>query len=98
VLAEIDAEIARVVAGGVEPADLARCQARLKAARRQSLQTPSARALQAGLNALQGFEVNDWRQYDAKVEGVSAAMLATFARERFRPELSLQLVVRPGAA
>ena len=98
VLAEIDAEIARVAVGGVEPAELARCQTRLKAARRQSLQTPSSRALQAGLNALQGFDVNDWRQYDAKVEGVSVAMLAAFARERFRPELSLQLVVRPGAA
>jgi len=95
VLAEIDAEIARVAAGGVEPAELARCQARLKAARRQSLQTPSARALQAGLNALQGFDLNDWRQYDAKVEGVSSAMLAAFSRERLRPERSLQLVVRP---
>jgi zinc protease len=71
---------------------------RLKAARRQSLQTPSARAFQAGLNALQGFAINDWRQYDAKVEGVSIAMLAAFARERFRPELALELVVRPGPA
>ena len=97
VLAEIDAEIARVAAGGVEPAELARCQARLKAARQQGLQTPSARALQAGLNALQGFDLNDWRQYDAKVEGVSGAMLAAFARERLRPELALQLVVRPEA-
>lgn len=98
VLAEIDAEIARIAAGGVEPAELARCQTRLKAARRQSLQTPSARALQAGLNALQGFDLNDWRQYDAKVDGVSIALLAAFARERLRPELSLQLVVRPESA
>jgi len=96
VLAEIDAEIARVAAGGVDAEELARCQTRLKAARRQSLQTPSARAMQAGLNALQGFDINDWRQYDAKVEGVSIPMLAAFARDRFRPELSLQLVVRPG--
>lgn len=97
VLAEIDAEITRVAAGGVEPAELARCQTRLKAARRQSLQTPSARAMQAGLNALQGFDVNDWRHYDAKVEGVTIGMLAAFARERLRPELALQLVVRPEA-
>ncbi|MFZ9745936.1 MAG: M16 family metallopeptidase [Opitutaceae bacterium] len=95
VLGEIDAEIARIAAGGIEPAELARCQTRLKAARRQSLQTPSARALQAGLNALQGLDLNDWRQYDSKVEGVSVAMLAAFARERLRPEHSLQLVVRP---
>ena len=46
---------------------------------------------------MQGFDLNDWRQYDAKVEGVSGAMLAAFARERLRPELALQLVVRPEA-
>ena len=61
VLAEIDAEIARVQSGAVEAAELARCQTRLKAARRQSLQTNSSRAMQAGLNALQGQPVNDWQ-------------------------------------
>jgi len=43
VLAEINAEIARVQAGEVGPEELARCQARLKAGQRQSLQTNSAR-------------------------------------------------------
>jgi zinc protease len=95
VLAEIDAEIARVQAGGVEPDELARCHARLKAARRQSLQTNSSRAMQAALNALQGQPINDWKNYDAKIEAVAIADLAAFAARYFRRELRTQLVVRP---
>lgn len=95
VLAEIDAEIARVQAGGVEPAELARCHTRLKAARRQSLQTNSARAMQAGLNALQGQPINDWKNYDARVEAVTIAELASFAGRYFSRARRIQLVVRP---
>jgi zinc protease len=95
VLAEIDAEIARVQAGGVEPAELVRCQTRLKAARRQSLQTNSARAMHAGLNALQGQPINDWQNYDARVDEVSIADLAAFAHRYFTRARRTQLVVRP---
>jgi zinc protease len=95
VLAEIDAEIARVQAGGVEPAELARCQTRLKAAKRQSLQTNSARAMQAGLHALQGLPVNDWRNFDARIDAVTITDLADFARRYFQRSLRTQLVVRP---
>ncbi len=95
VLVEIDAEIARVQSGGVEPAELARCQARLKAARRQALQTNSARAMQAGLNALQGQPINDWKNYDGRVEAISIADLAAFATRRFTRAQRTQLVVRP---
>ncbi len=95
VLAEIDAEIARVQAAGVEPVELARCQTRLKAGRRQSLQTISARAMQAGLNALQGQPINDWKNYDARIEAVTIADLAAFARRRFTKAQRTQLVVRP---
>jgi zinc protease len=95
VLAEIDAEIARVQSGGVEPAELLRCQTRLKAGRRQSLQTNSSRAMQAGLNALQGQPINDWRNYDGRVEVVTIADLAAFASRYFAPGQRTQLVVRP---
>jgi zinc protease len=95
VLAEIDGEIARVIAGGVEPAELARCHSRLKAARRQSLQTNSARAMHAGLNALQGQPINDWKNYDARIEAVSIADLAGFAARYFQRSLRTQLVVTP---
>lgn len=95
VLAEIDAEIERVRSGQVEAAELARCQARLKAARRQALQTNSARAMQAGLNALQGQPINDWRNYDARIEAVTIADLAAFAARHFGRHQRTQLVVRP---
>jgi zinc protease len=95
VLAEIDAEVSRVATGAVEAAELARCQTRLKAARRQSLQTNSARAMQAGLNALQGQPINDWKNYDGRVESVTIADLAAFAQRRLVRERRTQLVVRP---
>jgi zinc protease len=95
VLAEIDAEIARVQFAGVEAAELARCQTRLKAARRQSLQTNSARAMQAGLHALQGLPINDWKNYDARIDAVTVNDLADFARRYFQRTLRTQLVVRP---
>src|SRR5581483_6376593 len=95
VLAEIDAEITRVQLSGVEPAELARCQARLKAARRQSLQTNSSRAMQAALNALQGQPINDWQNYDRRIDGVTIADLAAFASRYFTRPQRTQLVVRP---
>jgi zinc protease len=95
VLAEIDAEIARVQLGGVEPAELARCQTRLKAAHRQGMQTNSARTMQAALNVLQGQPVNDWKNYDARVEAVSITDLAAFAQRHFQRSLRTQLVVKP---
>ena len=95
VLAEIDAEIARVTAGGVEPAELARCQTRLKAARRQGLQTNSSRAMQAGINTLQGQPINDWKNYDARIDAVTITDLAKFAQRYFQRSLRTQLVVRP---
>lgn len=95
VYAEIEAEIRRVSEGGVEDAELDRCRARLKAARRQSLQTPGARALNAALNALYGLPVNDWMSYDERISAVSRDRLAEFARLHFRVENRVRLVVRP---
>jgi zinc protease len=95
VLAEIEAEIARVQAGEVEPAELARCQVRLKAALRQSMQTNAARAMQAGINALQGQPINDWKNHDARVDAVTIGALAQFAQRYFQKNLRTQLIVRP---
>ena len=95
VLAEIDTEIARVQSGGAEPAELARCQTRLKAGRRQSMQTNASRAMSAGLNVLQGQPVNDWKNYDARIDAVTLADLTTFAKRYFTRAQRTQLVVRP---
>lgn len=95
VIAEIDAEIARVQSGGVEAVELTRCQTRLKAGRRQSMQTNASRAMSAGLNVLQGQPVNDWKNYDARVDAVTLADLAAFATRYFTRAQRTQLVVRP---
>jgi zinc protease len=95
VLAEIGAEINRVREGGVEAEELRRCQVRLKAARRMGLQTNAARAMQAGLNALYGLPIDDWRNYDAHVDAVDAAALQRFAQTYLLPARRTQLVVRP---
>jgi zinc protease len=97
VLAEIDAEIARVRLGGVEEDELRRCQARLKAGWRQGLQTPSARAMRAGIDVLQGRPVDDWRRYDERIEAVTVSDLADFAGRYFERSRRLQLVVGPSA-
>ncbi|HEY0943978.1 MAG TPA: pitrilysin family protein [Opitutaceae bacterium] len=95
VLGEIDAEIARVAAGGVAPEELLRCQTRLKAARRMGLQTNASRALHAALNALYGQAVNDWKNYDARIDAVTISDLARFAEARLRQNLRTQLAVKP---
>ena len=46
-------------------------------------------------HALQGQPVNDWKNYDAKIDAVTIASLADFAKRYFRRELRTQLVVRP---
>lgn len=95
VLAEIDAEIARMAAGSVEPAELLRCQTRLKAGRLMGMQTNGARASQAGLNAIYGLPVNDWKNYPARIDAVTIADLARFAQRYFAPDGRVRLVVRP---
>lgn len=95
VLAEIEAEIDRVASGGVEPVELSRCQARLKAGKRQSLQTNGSRAMQAALNCLYGLPVNDWQHYDQRIDEVTIKALATFARQRLKRAQRVQLVVQP---
>jgi zinc protease len=95
VLAEIDAEIARVQSGGVEEAELQRCQARLKAARRQGLQSNSSRAFHAGLGAVLGLPANDWKHYDTRIAAVTRGDLAKFAETYLQRNRRTQLIVTP---
>jgi zinc protease len=95
VVAELNLEIERVRGGGVTGDELRRCQVRLKAAKRMGLQTNSARAMNAALNAVYGLPVNDWRDYDARVDAVTTADLQAFARRYFERGQRVQLVVRP---
>ncbi len=95
VLTELEAEVARVQAGQVASDELTRCQTRLKAGKRMGLQTNSARAMQAALNAIYRLPVNDWRDYDARIDAITLADLQTFARRYFQRPSRVQLVVKP---
>lgn len=95
VIAELDLEIARVQGGGVTAEELVRCQTRLKAGKRMGMQTNSARAMQAALNAVYELPVNDWRTYDARIDAVTLADTQAFARRYFLTNRRVQLVVRP---
>jgi zinc protease len=51
--------------------------------------------MQAGLNALYGLPVNDWKNYDAHIDAVTVGDLRRFARACFQRARRTQLVVRP---
>jgi zinc protease len=95
VLREIELEIERVANGDVEQQELQRCIARLRAGRRQAMQTASSRAFNAALNALFGLPANDWAHYDQRIGAVSISDLAAFASRYLRREKRVQLVVHP---
>ncbi|MGF1448813.1 MAG: M16 family metallopeptidase [Opitutales bacterium] len=95
VLEEMHGELERLRQGGIEPGELKRCQTRLKAQRRMSLQSPGARAMDAALNALYGLSPNAARTYPDRVDTVSIDRLAAFGQHWLNPERSLTLVVGP---
>jgi zinc protease len=95
VFAEIDAEVARMASGGVGETELERCRTRLKAGKRMAQQVSGSRCLAAALNALHGRPVNDDADYDARIDAVTAADLASFARRRLGAGTRVRLTVGP---
>jgi zinc protease len=95
VLEEIGIEIARVQAGDIPPEEIRRCQVRLKAGHRKGLQTNSARAMQAAVDALQGRTANHGKRYDSLIDAVQVSDLAAFAKAHLKASARTQLVVRP---
>jgi len=92
VIKELEAEVARACGGGLEEEEVNRSKVRLKAGRRMSMQTNSACAIQSALNAIYGLPINDWRNYDAKVDSVTLQDLQAFARRRFVRDERVELL------
>lgn len=92
VISEISKEVDRAREGGIFEEELRRSRVRLKAGRRMAMQTNSACSIQAALNAIYGLPVNDWRNYDARIDAITLEDLQGFARERFNPENRLELL------
>ena len=93
VLAEMRKEIARVRDGGISPEELAGAKTRLVVARRSAMQSPAARAEDAGLNALYGLPINRGNEIEARTNALTADDLALFANEFFRDDSELALIV-----
>ena len=95
VLEEMRKEVERIRSGGVEEDELGRIKVRLKAQRRMSLQTIGSRAMQAGLNATYGLPINDWMNFDEKVEQVRNEDLVQFVETFFVEAKRLEMIIRP---
>ncbi len=95
VLAEFDLELARLAAGEIEEAELARAITRLQASRRMRLQTNAARAGEAAVRTLFGLPLETLAQTDARLAAVTAPALAKFARGWLARAKRQRLVVRP---
>ncbi len=95
VLAEFDAELARLAAGEIEPAELSRAITRLQASRRMRLQTNAARAGEAAVRTLLGLPLETLAEWDARFAAVTAAELAAFVRTWLTGKKRQRLVVRP---
>ncbi len=95
VLVEFEAEVARLAAGEIEPAELSRAITRLQASRRMRLQTNAARAAEAAVRTLLGLPLETLEETDARLAAVSAPELARFARTWLAAERRQRLVLSP---
>jgi zinc protease len=95
VLAEFDAELARLAAGGIELAELTRAVTRLQASRRMRLQTNAAHAGEAAVRQLLGLPQETLADWDARLAAVDRPALASFARTWLTASKRQRLVVRP---
>jgi zinc protease len=95
VLAEFDAELARLAAGEIEAEELARAVTRLQASRRMRLQTNAARAGEASIRTLLGLPLESLTEWDARLSAVTGQQLARFASEWLASAHRQRLVVSP---
>lgn len=95
VVAEINAEIARVSAGELTEDELARCRNRLKAARSMGRQTIGARAMHAAINLTYGLPLDDDAEHARKLDQVNVQQMAAFAQAFFDQNHQVRLIVQP---
>lgn len=95
VLAEFDAELARLAAGDIGADELARAITRLQASRRMRLQTNAARAAEAAVRTLLGLPLEALEETDARLVAVTVPRLARFTQAWLAGDLRQRLVVRP---
>tara|TARA_B100000519_G_scaffold87664_1_gene76024 strand:- start:1313 stop:3889 length:2577 start_codon:yes stop_codon:yes gene_type:complete len=93
VIAELIAEVGRLLELGITDEELVRCRSRLKAARRIGLQTNASCSSHAAVNVAYGLPANDGQEYDRKIDSVSKDDLARFAECYLKESNRVELVV-----
>ncbi len=81
--AEFAAEIQRVQTGEFREGELEACRLRQKVRKRNARQAPGSRAMEAALDVTYGRPANNWRDYDARIDEVTAERLAAHALRLF---------------
>ncbi len=82
-LEELEAEAKRISGNGLTDAERDRAVSHLKSRKSMRLQGIGARAAQASINALYDRPINDWLDYNARVDAVTTAQLRKFAKKQF---------------
>lgn len=95
VLAEIDAEIKRVMQSGPTLEEFERCRTRLKAARAMGLQTIGARAMHAALQTVYGLPLESEATYAQRLDALQLSDLRTFAADQFKAAWATRIIVGP---
>ena len=95
VLHEIELEIKRMAAGRITKAELKRCQTRLCAARRMSLQSNGAKAMHTALNSLYDQPLDGGPEFEKFIRAVTVKSLAKFAKTYLGRQACTQVIVRP---
>lgn len=98
VLEAFRGEAARLRTEGLSPDEFERARIRLKGQMRMQRQTIGARASAAGLNALYGLPLNDWKDYDARLDRLTREDVGRYAAQYLRAEQGVSLVLGPRAA
>lgn len=94
VLAALRTEARRLRENGPTQAELDRARQRLKAQLRMSQQSPGSRAAHVSLNAHFGRPINDWHDYDERLDAITVDDLKHFAT-RFRDDQAVSLMIGP---
>ncbi|MFP4282354.1 MAG: M16 family metallopeptidase, partial [Opitutales bacterium] len=97
VLEAFHEEARRLREDGLTPDEFERARNRLKGQQRQQRQSAGARAIQAGLNVLYDLPLNDWKDYDVRLDALSVDDVRLYAASQFRPEHAVSLVLGPKA-
>jgi len=95
VLTVLREEAERLRSGGMTAAELARGQTRLKSNKKMRLQSIGARAGQTGMRALLGLSINDWIDFDQRVDAIQLEDVKRFAETHFVDDKAVSLIIGP---